>query len=93
MSDFWRRFRRNRGAVVGLVILALVIAIAAFASLLFPGSPWDMATAPFLPPGEEAGWPVKAAELLLDQRPGRLSLEEDARVAKSDFPIHLSDNF
>ena len=53
MSDFWRRFRRNRGAVVGLVILALVIAIAAFASLLFPGSPWDMATAPFVPPGEE----------------------------------------
>ncbi|MBR0658062.1 ABC transporter permease [Neoroseomonas oryzicola] len=53
MSDFWRRFRRNRGAVVGLVILALVIAVAAFASLLFPGSPWDMATAPFVPPGEE----------------------------------------
>ena len=53
MSDFWRRFRRNRGAVVGLVILALVIAIAAFASVLFPGSPWDMATAPFVPPGEE----------------------------------------
>lgn len=53
MNDFWRRFRRNRGAVVGLVILALVIAIAAFASVLFPGSPWDMATAPFVPPGEE----------------------------------------
>ncbi|NMJ43969.1 ABC transporter permease [Roseomonas sp. JC162] len=53
MSDFWRRFRRNRGAVVGLVILALVIAVAAFASVLFPGSPWDMATAPFVPPGEE----------------------------------------
>lgn len=53
MSDFWRRFRRNRGAVVGLVILALVIAMAAFASVLFPGSPWDMATAPFVPPGEE----------------------------------------
>lgn len=53
MSDFWRRFRRNRGAVVGLVILALVFAMAAFASVLFPGSPWDMATAPFVPPGEE----------------------------------------
>lgn len=53
MSDFWRRFRRNRGAVVGLVILLLVCAVAAFASVLFPGSPWDMATAPFTPPGED----------------------------------------
>lgn len=53
MSDFWRRFSRNRGAVVGLVILALVIAMAAFADMLFPGSPWDMATAPFAPPGED----------------------------------------
>jgi peptide/nickel transport system permease protein len=53
MSDFWRRFRRNRGAVVGLVILLLVCAVAAFASVIFPGSPWDMATAPFTPPGED----------------------------------------
>ena len=53
MADFWRRFRRNRGAVVGLAILLLVCAVAAFASVLFPGSPWDMATAPFTPPGED----------------------------------------
>ncbi|WP_160121663.1 ABC transporter permease [Rhodovarius lipocyclicus] len=53
MADFWRRFRRNRGAVVGLVILLLVCAVAAFASVIFPGSPWDMATAPFTPPGED----------------------------------------
>ncbi|MBR0672424.1 ABC transporter permease [Neoroseomonas soli] len=53
MSDFWRRFRRNRGAVVGLVVLVLVIAVAALAPVLYPGSPWDMATAPFVPPGEE----------------------------------------
>lgn len=53
MTDFWRRFRRNRGALVGLVILVLVILLAAFAPLLYPGSPWEMATAPFVPPGEE----------------------------------------
>lgn len=53
MRDFWRRFRRNRGAVVGLVILALVCLMAAFAPVIYPGSPWDMATAPFVPPGEE----------------------------------------
>ncbi len=53
MSDFWRRYRRNRGAVVGLVILALVLLLAALAPVLFPGSPWDMAGMPFAPPGED----------------------------------------
>jgi len=52
LSDFWRRYARNKGAVVGLVILILVALIAATAPLIFPGSPWDMAGAPFLPPGE-----------------------------------------
>ena len=52
MSDFWRRYRRNKGAVVGLVVLIVVIIMAATAPWLFPGSPWDMASAPFLPPGE-----------------------------------------
>ncbi len=52
MRDFWRRFARNKGAVVGLLILLLVFALAAAAPLLFPGSPWDMAGAPFMPPGE-----------------------------------------
>jgi peptide/nickel transport system permease protein len=52
MSDFWRRFRRNRGAVLGLLILVLVVALAVLAPVLFPGSPWDMAGAPFMPPGE-----------------------------------------
>jgi len=52
MSDFWRRYRRNKGAVVGLAGLVLVLLVAAGAPLLFPGSPWDMAGAPFMPPGE-----------------------------------------
>jgi peptide/nickel transport system permease protein len=38
--------------VVGLVILILVALVAATAPLMFPGSPWDMAGAPFMPPGE-----------------------------------------
>ncbi|MCK8786326.1 ABC transporter permease [Roseomonas sp. NAR14] len=53
MSAFLRRFARNRGAVVGAVLLVLVIGMALFAPLLFPGSPWDMAGAPFQPPGED----------------------------------------
>lgn len=52
MSEFWRRFARNKGAVVGLVVLVLVIVLAFAAPLIYPGSPWDMVGAPFMPPGE-----------------------------------------
>lgn len=52
MKTFWRNFARNRGAVVGLFILLVVIIVAIGAPWLFPGSPWDMAGAPFMPPGE-----------------------------------------
>ncbi len=53
MKGFARAFLRNRGAVVGLVILLLVFAMAALAPVLFPFSPWDMQGAPFSPPGED----------------------------------------
>ncbi|WP_419896957.1 ABC transporter permease [Roseomonas sp. USHLN139] len=53
MKDFWRNFSRNRGAVVGLVILFLVLVLAVLAPVLYPGSPWDMAGMPFAPPGED----------------------------------------
>jgi peptide/nickel transport system permease protein len=51
MGGFWRRFARNRGAVVGLALLVAVFAMAAAASWIYPGSPWDMKGAPFQPPG------------------------------------------
>ena len=47
-----RGFARNRGAVVGLVILLLVVILAIGAPWFYPGSPWDMAGMPFAPPGE-----------------------------------------
>jgi peptide/nickel transport system permease protein len=50
---FARAFLRNRGAVVGLVILLLVFLMAALAPVLFPFSPWDMQGSPFSPPGED----------------------------------------
>ncbi|WP_346896593.1 ABC transporter permease [uncultured Roseibium sp.] len=50
MRDFWKRFKRNRGAVVGLGILILVILVAILAPVLFPQSPWKMVQRPFLPP-------------------------------------------
>ncbi|MBN9673792.1 ABC transporter permease [Roseibium aggregatum] len=50
MRDFWSRFKRNRGAVAGLAILVIVVAVAALAPVLFPQSPWKMVQRPFLPP-------------------------------------------
>ena len=54
MRDFWRRFRRNKGALVGLAILILVLGLALFAPVIDSGDPWAMVQRPFLPPFEIA---------------------------------------
>ncbi|MCZ0736729.1 ABC transporter permease [Phreatobacter sp. AB_2022a] len=53
MSAFWKRFSRNIGAVVGVAIMAVVLALAVFGPWIAPGNPWDMAGAPVTPPLEE----------------------------------------
>ncbi|MFT4960671.1 MAG: peptide/nickel transport system permease protein [Paracoccaceae bacterium] len=58
MKDFWTRFCYNRGALIGLVILAIVIATAIAAPFIFPQSPWKMVQRPFLPPFTQAGLPL-----------------------------------
>ncbi len=55
MKEFWQRFARNRGAVVGLVILIGVIFLALFGPALYPESPWRMTAPPFQPPLEHPG--------------------------------------
>lgn len=50
MKEFWQRYRRNKGAVVGLAVLGLVVLLAVVAPLLFPTSPWEMTGAPFQRP-------------------------------------------
>ena len=52
MKDFLRRFARNKGALLGAAVLALVVALALLAPLLFPDDPWDIAGPPFRRPGE-----------------------------------------
>jgi peptide/nickel transport system permease protein len=58
MRAFWSRFRQNRGAVIGLIILTIVIICAIAAPFLFPRSPWSMVQRPFLPPFEMDGLPL-----------------------------------
>jgi peptide/nickel transport system permease protein len=47
---FLRRFARNRGALVGLLVLCLIIAAAIAATTLYPTSPWRMVSRPFVAP-------------------------------------------
>lgn len=57
-SGFWRRFARNKGAVAGLVVLAIVGALVLLGPLLAPNDPWDMVDQPFLAPGQTSGLPM-----------------------------------
>lgn len=50
MKDFLWRFRRNKGAVVGLALLAGIVALAVIAPFAFPFDPWSIRGAPFRPP-------------------------------------------
>lgn len=41
-GEIWRRFRRNRLAVIGLVLLAIVLLLAALAPIMAPAGPFTM---------------------------------------------------
>lgn len=56
MSSFWRRFSRNKGAVVGLLLLIVVVGVALVGPMLAPNDPWAMVQQPFLHPGAEPGF-------------------------------------
>jgi dipeptide transport system permease protein len=48
--ELWRDFRRNRGAVIGLVIVAVLVFLAVFADLIAPYSPSEQYRDAFLRP-------------------------------------------
>lgn len=51
MRDFWNRYKRNRSAVFGLVVIFLVILMAATADLLYAIDPFRLAGKPLSSPG------------------------------------------
>lgn len=51
MNDFWKRFSRNRSAVLGLMVLMLVVFIASIASFIYPEDPFGLAGVPMSEPG------------------------------------------
>lgn len=78
MSAFWKRFSRNRGAVLGLIILAVVIGIAITAPFFYPQSPWKMVQRPFLHPFTLPAFPFGTDTLGRDVASG---LAHGARVS------------
>ena len=58
MTDFLARFARNKGAVIGAVVLAAIALLALLAPVLFPGSPWDIDGRPFQRPFESLAAPL-----------------------------------
>lgn len=50
MREFWARYRRNKGGVVGVLILSAVLLLALAAPVLQPGDPWEVKGRPLLPP-------------------------------------------
>ena len=57
MKSFARRYLRNYGAVAGLVIMLIVVAVALAAPLLYEESPWMMVADPLIPPFTNAEYP------------------------------------
>ncbi|MDU8911012.1 ABC transporter permease [Aestuariicoccus sp. MJ-SS9] len=51
LSEAWNMFRRNHAAMAGLIVLCLIVLGAIFGPYLYPGQPFEMAWAPFSPPG------------------------------------------
>jgi peptide/nickel transport system permease protein len=55
---FWRRFGRNKGAVIGAGVLLVVAVVALVGPWLANHDPWGMVQQPFLRPGAEPGFPL-----------------------------------
>lgn len=50
MKSLWRRFGRNRGGILGIAILSVVVALSLLAPVLFRANPFEIVGTPFLPP-------------------------------------------
>src|SRR5450830_357922 len=58
MSPFLKRYARNKGAVVGAVIVLGILIVAAFAGLVFPDNPWNSTAEPLLDPFTDMAHPL-----------------------------------
>lgn len=50
MTDFLKSFARSPAGMIGAAMLLLLILVALFADVIYPGDPWRMAGRPNMPP-------------------------------------------
>lgn len=58
MKDALRQLARNRGAVLGFLVLIGLVAVAVAAPVLYPASPWRIVSRPFIAPFVIASVPL-----------------------------------
>ncbi|ORE93569.1 ABC transporter permease [Acuticoccus yangtzensis] len=67
---FWRRYSRNRAALLGLVIFTVVVILALTAGIVEPGDPLRRAGAPLTPPFTDWATPLGTDQLGRDVMSG-----------------------
>ena len=75
---FWRLYRRNRAAVLGLALLLFILLLAISGPFLYPGDSWSIVARPFLWPGENSAFPLGSDSLGRDVAAG---IFQGARVS------------
>ncbi|WP_034301901.1 ABC transporter permease [Herbaspirillum sp. RV1423] len=58
MNSFLKQYARNKGAVVGAVIVLGIFIVAALAGLVFPDNPWNSIAEPLLDPFTDSAHPL-----------------------------------
>lgn len=58
LRGFLRRFARNRGALVGAVLVLVIVAAALLAPLFYPGNPMRIVATPEMWPGQDPAYPL-----------------------------------
>ncbi len=89
LQEFWHYFKRNKGAVVGLVYVAVMIIIAVFANFLAPYNPADQFRDLAAGAAVLAGWRQPGASAWYRRRGPRYSVASDVRrppVAAGGLP-------
>ena len=66
LQEFWHYFKRNKGAVVGLVYVVVMILIAVFANVLAPYNPAEQFRDTLLaPPAWQGGGTISTSICLV----------------------------
>ena len=83
MKKFWKRFCKNKAAVLGLIVFVLIVLMAIFAPVIAPYSAYDnsfkMKTAPNavnLCGTGELGRDVLSRTIMIEQYPDRLRVRD-----------------